>query len=168
MWRPTLPRVGSDGAPRTPAFPTSGHSGRHTGAMGADPTVRPRAPQAHPPRPSKAIIGPRPLARSSEGSASARLEPRPCLSRPGPSPRSRDIHEGNLRRYLKPFFGDEDVAAIGPEQVGELRRHLLTPGATKRKERLGGKSVEDVLGTLRRILTHAEARGIVSTNAVAT
>ena len=72
------------------------------------------------------------------------------------------MHEGNLRRYLKPFFGDEDVAAIGPEQVGELRRHLLTPGATERKEPLSGKSVEDVLGTLRRVLTHAEVRAASS------
>jgi integrase len=84
------------------------------------------------------------------------------------SPRSRDIHEGNLRRYLKPFFGEQDVREIGPERIAELRRHLMTPSAAVRGKALGGKSIDDILGTLRRILTHAEARGIVSTNAVAT
>jgi len=84
------------------------------------------------------------------------------------SPRSRDIHEGNIRRYLKPFFGDQDVREIGPERVAEFRRQLMTPGATIRGKPLGSESIDDILGTLRRMLTHAEAEHIVTTNAVAT
>jgi len=77
------------------------------------------------------------------------------------SPRSRDIHEGNLRRHLVPFFADRDVRKIRAPDVQALHDHLL--GRTRP---LGAKSIEHVLGTLRRLLGFAELQELVAENAV--
>ena len=77
------------------------------------------------------------------------------------SPRSRDIHEGNLRRHLVPFFAARDVVSIRASDIQALHDHLLT-----RIRPLGAKSIEHVLGTLRRLLGFAELQEIVTENAV--
>jgi integrase len=78
------------------------------------------------------------------------------------SPRSRDIHEGNLRRHLVPrFFADRDVREIRAPDVQTFHDHLLS-----RPRPLGAKSIEHALGTLRRLLGFAELQELVTENAV--
>ena len=60
-----------------------------------------------------------------------------------------------------PFFTDRDVRAIRSPDVQALHDHLL--GRTRP---LGAKSIEHVLGTLRRLLGFAELQELVTENAV--
>jgi len=77
------------------------------------------------------------------------------------SRRSGEIHEGNLRRHLVPFFADRDIREIRAADVQALYDHLLT-----RDRALGAKSIEHLMGTLRRLLGYAELQDLVTVNAV--
>lgn len=77
------------------------------------------------------------------------------------SPRSRDIHEGNLRRDLVPFFGEREVRGIRPADVQALHDSLAV-----RARPLGPQSIEHVMATPRLLLTYAEVRELVTSNAV--
>ncbi|HME69084.1 MAG TPA: site-specific integrase [Myxococcota bacterium] len=75
--------------------------------------------------------------------------------------RSRDIHEGNLRRHLVPFFAGRDLRKIRAADVQALHDHLLV-----RDRPLGAYSIEHVLKTLRQLLGFAELQEVVTENAV--
>lgn len=75
------------------------------------------------------------------------------------SPRSRDLQAFNLRAYLEPFFGNRDLRELRPADVAALRDSMLSKG-------LGSSSILHALSTLGQILSDAQMREIVPSNAV--
>jgi integrase len=67
----------------------------------------------------------------------------------------------SLRVYLTPFFGDKDVQEIRVADVQRLHDHLVATGRPR-----SPRSIEIVLGCLRRILLCAQTQEIVVSNAV--
>ena len=78
------------------------------------------------------------------------------------APSSVRQREESVRLYLAPFFGTHDVREIRVADVQRLHDHLVTTGRPR-----SPRSIEIVLGCLRRILVHARARELVASNAVA-
>ncbi len=77
------------------------------------------------------------------------------------SPATAELHERHLRLYLLPFFQKRDVRTLRVAEVQSFYDDCLTHGRPP-----SARSVEMVIGTLRRILAYAEAREEVGRNAV--
>jgi hypothetical protein len=71
------------------------------------------------------------------------------------------LHKRHVNRYLAPFFGSRDIRSLGVAEVQDLFDHCIVSGRPPSM-----RSVEMVLGTLRRILAHAEAREEIPRNPV--
>jgi integrase len=70
--------------------------------------------------------------------------------------------EESVRVYLVPFFSDQDVREIRVADVQRFYDHLVATGRIR-----SPRSIEIVLGCLRRILLHAQVVELVTSNAVA-
>ena len=77
------------------------------------------------------------------------------------SPNSARSRELGLRAYLVPFFRGTDVRSIRVADVQRFVDHCLETGRPR-----SPRSVEIILGTLRRVLLAAQAQELVPSNAV--
>ena len=77
------------------------------------------------------------------------------------APATARIHEGHVRRYLTPFFGEKDIREIRVAQVQRFHDSCLEKGRPR-----SSRSIEMILGTLRRILAYAEAQELIVSNPV--
>jgi integrase len=92
---------------------------------------------------------------------------------PGIRPRTRELNESQLTRYLLPFFGDLRPSRITPQTIKDYRRRiheeneqirgaaqngnpLVNPRTKQRLKTLGNESINKTLQTLARILDEAE------------
>ena len=77
------------------------------------------------------------------------------------APATALLHQRHVRLYLAPFLGDRSLPEIRVADVQALYDRCLETGRPRSE-----RSIEMVLGTLRRILAHAEAHEIVGRNPV--
>ncbi len=77
------------------------------------------------------------------------------------APATASLHERHVRLYLAPFLGALDIRGIRVAQVQALYDRCLETGRPPSE-----RSIDMVLGTLRRILAYAEAREEIGRNPV--
>jgi len=77
------------------------------------------------------------------------------------SPNSVRQREEGVRVYLIPFFGTTDVRRLRVADIQRLYDHLIETGRPR-----SPRSIEIVLGTLRRVLLAAQAQEIIASNPV--
>ncbi len=100
---------------------------------------------------------------------------------PAIQPRTTELNEWQLRRYLTPFFGELLPSRITPEKVKQYRRHihaenthiraaaeagrpLRDPRTGRQLRTLSNESINKTLRTLASVLDEAEDVGFVTRN----
>ena len=77
------------------------------------------------------------------------------------APATARIHEGHIRRHLAPFFGETELREIRVAEIQRFYDRCLETGKPR-----SARSIEMILGTLRRILAYADAQELIDSNAV--
>jgi integrase len=77
------------------------------------------------------------------------------------APGTAGVYRLQVDVHLAPFFGDQDLRAIGLREVQGFYDHCLETGRPR-----SAKSIDMALSVLRLILSHAQGQGLITANAV--